>query len=131
MRSKMDNGEGLVCPMADELENYMSTGRLAMQQIQRLEPRLTKIEDSTVHLRKLDKLEDISNTLTDMKSGLLSAALGKQQVPLSVVLLLIAAMSAVCILLLINNTDKSIDLGWNHFRIYNGQPDPAPAREPK
>lgn len=101
------------CLTAAEFREHRKEAKVAMAQIAEIvswKPFVRKMQEDMSYLQKLSVLEDI-------KDQLIGPATGRMQVPLSVCLTICGFLGVALILVLVANTEKTIDIGWNHIRI--------------
>lgn len=90
------NGTSSDCPMKEAWEKYMKNAAAISEDIQekvhQTHSFLETVSENLSHLKKLDKLEDIARTnsniessITEVKDNLIGVATGKDQIPSGIV----------------------------------------------
>lgn len=103
------------CPLRQNFYTHQLEAKQTMQRITAMHDSLTSL---TRHAAHLQKLEDMSDALVQMKEGseriekgLMGPATGKGQIPLWSHLITVAILGAILILVMVEKSDKTIRLG--------------------
>lgn len=101
------------CAVGEGWEEHREEQKRSLFQLEQMNQAIGTLAENTQYLKQLDT---ISETL-------LSAATGRKQVPLSVAMILFGLMGVVLMIVVIANTKKTIEVGWDRIKIESGAED--------
>lgn len=75
------------------------------------------------------QISDMAARCIRIESQLLAAATGSNRVPLASHLITVVVLGAIALVILLNHTNKSLDLSPSHIRIGDSRNEPPPANK--
>ncbi len=107
-----DGHESEKCPTLDMgMQLLLEVRRIVTDNDRLLREILGMMHQQSKNLEHLPKLNDIAETLAEIKDNLIEPATGRKQIPLASHLLTIAILGAIILLVVMRDTNKSLNIG--------------------